>query len=152
MTDYIMRAPCKYGCDTTIGFLRRANGQDVVRCSICAKAQYNAPRHETGMPVLHKNTRPKISVSQRSRLLERDNHTCVGCHRNDLPLDIGHLLSVADGAKVGATERELYSDENLSAMCDACNAGCSDRTQSLRLVHQILRARVLRVQEHGEPA
>jgi 5-methylcytosine-specific restriction endonuclease McrA len=96
-------------------------------------------------------TRPTIKPSQKVRILERDNHTCVVCHRDDVPLHVGHLLSVEDGRKVGATDDELFSDENLCAMCAECNLGMSSRTISLRLVAKILRAR-LRWRDEAEEA
>jgi hypothetical protein len=43
-----MRQPCKFGCDTDTGRLVPVNGQNVVRCAVCNRAQYNAPKTETG--------------------------------------------------------------------------------------------------------
>jgi 5-methylcytosine-specific restriction endonuclease McrA len=73
-----------------------------------------------------------------------DNSTCVLCHRNDLPLDIGHLISVHDGRALGPTDAELNSDENLTAMCWPCNSGVGSGTLPLRLVVAVLRARTAR--------
>jgi len=43
---HLMRTPCRYGCDTTLGYLTTRGGQDVVRCWRCEQAQYNAPKTE----------------------------------------------------------------------------------------------------------
>jgi hypothetical protein len=46
-------------------------------------------------------------------------------------LTIGHLLSIEDGARLGATEFELNSDANLVAMCEACNLGLLHSAKSV---------------------
>lgn len=141
-TTHRMRSPCRWCGETERGFLRPSNGQNVVRCAECGRACYNAPRHETGDKPRSLASRPDIKPSRRARILERDNHTCVGCHRADRPLVVAHLLSVDEGRALGATEAELFHDENLAAMCEECNAGLGHWTVSLRLVHQVLRARI----------
>jgi 5-methylcytosine-specific restriction endonuclease McrA len=73
-----------------------------------------------------------------------DNGTCVLCHRNDLPLDVGHLISVHDGRALGLADAELNSDENLAAMCSPCNSGVGRETLPLRIVVAVLRARTAR--------
>lgn len=136
-----MRAPCAH-CGHTKGIVTERNGQDVVRCIACGTHCYNRPKTESGKPQRSVRTRPDIDPSTKARILERDNYTCVMCHRADLPLHIGHLLSVADGKTLGATEAELYDDENLAAMCEECNLGLGWRSVSLRLVYRILLARI----------
>lgn len=86
----------------------------------------------------------EIRPSQRARILMLDNSTCVLCHRNDLELDIGHLISVHDGRALGLTDAELNSDENLAAMCSPCNSGVGRETLPLRIVFAVLRARTAR--------
>lgn len=138
---YPMRAPCKW-CGHLDGRLLPTNGQNVVRCASCQRACYNAPKTETGEAVRSIASRPNIKPSKRARIIERDNGACVSCHRDDVPLHVGHLLSVKDGHKLGATDEELYSEENLALTCEECNAGFSSRSMSLRLVYRILQARI----------
>jgi 5-methylcytosine-specific restriction endonuclease McrA len=121
---------------TTVG------SQDTVRCAACNRHCYNAPRSETGRPTRSLRTRPTIKPSQRARILLRDNATCVICHRANVPLDLGHLISVHDGPAFGLTEPELFSDENLAAMCDSCNSGLSSATVPLRFLAAALLARL----------
>src|SRR5215469_2095866 len=64
---------------------------------------------------------------------------CAFCDRNDLPLHVGHLVSVADGERLGMTSGELYDDENLAAMCDECNIGLGSATVNPRLIIQAIR-------------
>lgn len=136
-----MRAACTR-CGGMTGIVSEKNGQDIVRCVQCGTYAYSRPKSESGKPQRTVRTRPEIKPSTKARILERDNYTCVMCHTATGVLHIGHLLSVADGKEMGATEDELFDDENLAAMCEECNLGMSDRTVSLRLVYQILKARI----------
>lgn len=136
-----MRAPCRH-CDEEFGNIERNGGQAVVRCANCGVYQYCAPKRELGEQPFTVRRRPDIKPSTKARILERDNSTCVVCHSANVPLHVGHLLSVDDGEKVGATEDELYHDDNLCAMCDECNQGQRNWTVSLRLVYRILQARI----------
>lgn len=118
-----MRQPCRY-CGHELGVIDTRGGQDTVWCARCEQyAGYNAPRTETGRPRRSLATRPGISVSQRTRILLRDNRACFLCHRRDVPLDVGHMVSVHDGRKWGLPESELFGDDNQIAMCAACNSG-----------------------------
>lgn len=56
----------------------------------------------------------------------------MSCAEHD-DLTIAHLLSLEDGARLGATTVELYSDVNLAAMCEACNAGLRHGPKSISL-------------------
>lgn len=139
---YAMRQPCKYGCDTTDGWMETRNGQDCVFCSRCNRLQYNAPKNETGREVrtvtkVHNGIKPK----QRARVLDRDNGRCVLCGSHD-NLHVGHLLSVNEGLKQGLTQEQINDDENLAAMCDECNLGLADRPVSIRLLVAVLTARL----------
>lgn len=138
-----MREPCP-ACDCLEGTITTKNGQDVVRCADCRAYCYCAPRVETGREPRSLRTRPTIRPSQRARILMLDNGTCVLCHRNDLPLDIGHMISVDDGPVSDLTDAELNSDENLAAMCSPCNSGVGRETLPLRIVVAVLRARTAR--------
>jgi hypothetical protein len=74
------------------------------------------------LPARVKTLRRSIRPAQQSRILDRDHGRCTLCGTTE-DLTIGHLLSFQDGVRLGATRTELYSDENLAAMCEACNAG-----------------------------
>jgi 5-methylcytosine-specific restriction endonuclease McrA len=137
----VMRSPCA-GCGCLDGTVTTKNGQDVVRCAECGKWCYNAPRTETGRERRSQRTRPAIRPGQRTRILLRDNSTCVLCHRSNVALDVGHLISVHDGRILGMSDAELDDDENLAAMCASCNSGLSAETLPLRLVMAVLRARL----------
>jgi 5-methylcytosine-specific restriction endonuclease McrA len=140
-----MRSPCS-GCGCLDGIIVTKNGQDTVRCAECDQyAGYNAPRSETGRARRSLRTRPTIRPSQRARILVRDNGTCVLCHRSDVALDVGHLISVHDGHTSGLSDAELASDDNLAAMCAACNSGLSSESLPPRLLAAALWARLNRV-------
>lgn len=141
-SPYPLRKPC--ACGTETGYIRERTGQQCVYCSFCHRFQYNAPKRETGLPQRSVSDRPELKPARRARILERDNGSCVGCHRSDVILHVGHLLSVEDGRKLGASDEEVWSDENLAAMCEECNLGFGKRTVSLRLVYRILQARTAR--------
>lgn len=102
-----------------------------MRCQICHIHLYNAPKTETGQrPRTVKTLRRSIRPSQQARILNRDRGRCVLC-ASPHELTIGHLLSIEDGARLGATETELYSDANLAAMCEACNIGLRHGSRSI---------------------
>jgi 5-methylcytosine-specific restriction endonuclease McrA len=144
IADHIIRnGGCKR-CKSTTGRIETKSGQDCVYCTECGAFQYNAPRTETGREVRSLRTRPDISPSQRTRILDRDGGTCILCHSSDRPLDIGHLISVDDGNKIGLTEAQIYHDDNLAAMCAPCNSGYGSRTVNPRIIAAALAARALR--------
>jgi len=142
MTPYVMRAVCPHCGNGIDGRVDTLNGQDRVFCLECGEWCYNAPRTETGREVRSLRTRPDIKPAKRARVLERDNGSCVLCHRSDVPLDVGHLISVAAGRELGLTDTELYDEENLAAMCAPCNSGLSAQPVNLRFAANVLRARL----------
>lgn len=141
MSAHDLRSPCAR-CGGTSGAIETRSGQDCVFCSTCGKFCYNAPRVETGREVRKLATRPDIKPSTRARILLRDNSTCVICHRSDLPLDVGHIISVDAGRGLGLTDAQLWHDENLAAMCQPCNSGIGNITIPLRLLAAIVVARI----------
>jgi hypothetical protein len=137
-----MRAPCP-SCQGVAGVVIDRNGQDTVRCAACNRHCYNAPRHETGRAprnhaVLHAGIRPGL----RARILERDGAACVLCRSVTGPLHVGHLISVDAGRRFGLTDAEINDEENLVAMCEACNLGFGAAPIPLRLAVVIVRARI----------
>lgn len=138
--SHILRDPC--ACGNRTGRIETRNGQDCVFCAKCGSYRYCAPKNETGREVRSLRTRPDIKPRQRARILDRDNGTCVLCHRFGVPLDVGHLISVDAGRKLGLDDAELYDDDNLAAMCQSCNSGLSSKPVSLRFAVALLRARI----------
>jgi 5-methylcytosine-specific restriction endonuclease McrA len=115
-----MRKPCPCGC--IVGLIFTKNGQDTVRCARCNRYSHNAPRTETGRPRRSLRSRPRISPSQRARIILRDGCACVQCHGRK-ELVIGRVVSVRDGYAAGLTDAQLYCDDNLVALCAECNSG-----------------------------
>lgn len=135
---YTATQPCKQ-CGGTEAFLRKVNGQNTVRCAVDNSLIYNAPKTETGeLPRTARTLRKAIKPSQQARLFERDLRRCVLCGTDELPLTIGHLLSVEEGRRLGATLEDLYSDANLAVMCEGCNLGQSERSTSPRMYAAIM--------------
>lgn len=140
-TTYTMRAPCP-ACGHLVGVLQEKNGQDTVRCAKCGRHCYNAPRTETGRAVrsvetIHRSIKP----SDRVRILERDGYACVLCRTKEGILHVGHMISVDAGLQYGLSDEEINDDENLIAMCEACNLGYGKRPIPLRVAIAIVRAR-----------
>jgi hypothetical protein len=135
-----MSSPCP-DCGCPNGTIVTENGRDQVRCNGCARVCYNLPCTETGRPHRSLRTRPAVKVRQRVRVLLRDNCACVLCHRRGVPLEVGHLISVRDGLRLGLSDAYLFGDENLAAMCASCNSGLGSDTVPLRFLLPALRAR-----------
>ena len=144
MNIIVMRGPCQQ-CGTPDGVLEEVNGQDTVRCAWCKTFCYNAPKAETGRETRTLAKRPNISPGQRSDILLRDGGACIICHSTER-LEVGHLISVADGARFGLDFDLIHSDENLAVMCATCNSGISDETVPIRLIVTASMVRVNRKQ------
>jgi len=127
-------------------------GQAVVYCARCGRHQgYNAPRAELGLEQRHVGIDEAVNASQRARIMLRANTRCEICgHTPDVDesLHVGHLLSRADAKEQQMTSAEYDSDDNLCAMCEACNLGLSRQTVPVRLVVAIIRARL----QHPNPS
>lgn len=127
--EYESTRACPRCGDITPAVLVVVSNQNTVRCQVCGKHIYNAPKTETGQkPRTVATLRQGMKPSQQARVLERDGGRCILCHRNDVPLTVGHLISVKDGATLGLAPRELADDFNLAAMCESCNAGLGGRS------------------------
>jgi 5-methylcytosine-specific restriction endonuclease McrA len=138
--SYAMRAPCRF-CGVLDGELRPTNGQNCVYCAGCGKLAYNAPKSETGEPQRSVSTRPDIKPGQRARILMRDLARCVLCGATG-NLHVGHVLSVDEGRKQGATDAELFDDKNLACLCEECNLGLGRASFDPLIWLRLLRARI----------
>jgi hypothetical protein len=118
-----MREPCP-ACGCPDGTITTRNGQDTVRCAQCQRYCYNAPRSETGRERRSLSTRPDVRPRQRSRIFLRGNFACIMCHRSDVALQIGHLISVHDGRLVGQSDDDLTSDVNLARLAGLRGRHC----------------------------
>ena len=134
-----MREPCTCGCST--GEIEVKSGQDVVRCSDCGAWCYNRPKAESGKATRSVSTRSDIKPKKRAKVLLRANNACEVCRRTGVILHVGHVVSVAEGRKVGLSDVELNSAENLIAMCEECNLGLGKETIPIKNYVAILMAR-----------
>lgn len=140
-----LRNPC--ACGSTNGHIQPKGGQDVAYCDCGTWAGYCVPRHETGKAPRSLRSRPEIQPSQRARILRRDANRCIYCGRgpgDGITLVIGHLISVADGEALNLTERHLYHDENLAAMCEEDNSGIGRDSVPARIIATLVRMRARR--------
>lgn len=136
--QYVSRSACP-ACGIRDAALFPKNGQNTILCARCGRLLYNAPKTETGeAPRTVATVRQNIKPSQQARIFDRDHARCVLCGRGDVPLTVGHLLSVADGVSLGAIESELNDDVNLAAMCESCNLGMGGRSVSPATYARIL--------------
>jgi ribosomal protein S27E len=144
---YTSRVSCP-DCHTDEAVIQSRNGQATVRCAICDKHLYNAPRTETGERQRDSSTvRKGIKPSQQARVLDRDHGRCVLCGRaagedDGVIVRLGHLVSVEDGLALGLTDDEINDDANLAAMCEACDAGLNRRSVSAATLARLLAAAV----------
>jgi 5-methylcytosine-specific restriction endonuclease McrA len=143
---YLMREPCRWcqreGTLVMDGYLLPSGGQNVVRCSRCERAAYNAPKIETGEPRRTVRSRPDLREGQRERILERDAGECFLCHRRDGILHVAHALSVADAQAEGWTEDEYMDDANLYASCEECNLGLKSKSMEARIFLRLIQLRL----------
>lgn len=145
---FLMRSPCAK-CGETEGRVIERNGQDTVRCRECDAFQYNAPRVETGRAVrsattVHDAVRPK----QRARILMRAGAKCEVCGARG-ELHVGHIVSVSAGLACGVPDEDLNHDENLLALCPACNLGMGAEPMPLRVAIAVMRTRISWLRKQG---
>lgn len=138
---FTMREPCRR-CQHAGGRIEPRNGQDCVFCAACGAFCYNAPRTETGREVRSVSTvHAAIKPKQRARVLVRAHGLCEICHKAGAALHVGHFLSVEEGLKLGLTDQQINSDDNLAAICDECNLGMGSDPVPIWLLVAILKAR-----------
>jgi hypothetical protein len=134
-----MRQPCKK-CGGTFGKITTKGQQDCVYCD-CGAFCYNAPKTETGRKVRSVSTvHEAITTKKRWRIIERANGRCEVCGKRK-DINVGHILSVDVGVKMGMTDLEINSDENLAAMCSECNLGLGKHPIPARMLVALIVAR-----------
>ena len=75
------------------------------------------------------NRKRLIRLSFNEVCLARDNHKCVMCGVEDVPLDVHHVVNRNDMPKGG------YVKENGISLCDECHIKAED-TYFARVVHE----------------
>jgi len=147
MVNIKLRKPCN-NCGCLMGSFVATNGQCVVRCNICERYQYNAPKSETGRQTRSVESRQGIKPSKRARILERANGRCEICGRSpaehNIVLVLGHVLSVDEGKKLKFTDDVLNSDDNLISSCEECNLGQGRRSYPASILLGLVKARLER--------
>lgn len=141
-TPITLRKPC--ACGSTSGHIRPKSGQDVAYCNCGKWAGYNVPRDESGKERRTLRSRPNIEPSRRVRILTRDAHRCIYCGRgpsDGVILTVGHLISVAEGEALGLTDKQLFHDDNLAAMCEEDNSGLGRNSVPARIIATLFRHR-----------
>lgn len=146
-----MEKPCPkcagVGIETFTVRIFPKNGQDVARCSRCNEWIKNLPKTETGkkqrsVSTTHNGVKP----AQRARILARANGRCEldgrSAVEHGLVLHVCHFVSVEDGHRLGMTDAEINSDENLFAGCEECNLGMGKATFPVTLAANIVLARL----------
>lgn len=131
---------CKY-CDGVLS--TRPNGPHIEQyCIVCGRHCRFVSKVKAGIaPRTCQTTHKAIKPKQRSEVLERAARTCEMCGSKTALLHVGHFLSVAEGLRLGLTDAEINSSENLFCMCEECNLGVGPRPLPLKLVAAIIRAR-----------
>lgn len=138
-----MRAPCKK-CGHEFGTVSNRNGQDVMFCGECGTYAYCVPKTESGKKQRSvRTTHESITPKMRMRIFERAGGKCDICGAVGRVIHVGHFVSVIDGHRLGMTDAEITSAENLFCCCEECNLGGGRETVSLRLAVNIIRARLL---------
>lgn len=142
--DWPLPTPCE--CGETRGEIRPKAGHNCLYCVGCDRYVKNVAKADTGEAPRSVSTRVDIKPAQRERIIERDAGRCMLCGRpaGQVILHIGHVLSVEEGRALGATDEELYDDENLLALCEECNLGMGRRSVSPRLALRLIRAAMMR--------
>jgi hypothetical protein len=128
-------------CGSKQGFITAVGTQNVLRCNGCERHLYNPSRVETGdKPRTLATTHEAIKPAKRLKIIERASGRCETCGSRSL-LQVGHVVSVADGHKLGMADSVINSDENLICQCAECNSGQGRGTMPLRMYVAILKVR-----------
>ncbi len=140
LPDCELREPCKQ-CGTKRGKgPQKVNGQNTVRCAVCRRFQYNAPKSETGEAVRSIRSREDVDSFQRARIFERDGAICGLCARRspDVILHVAHLISVADCIEYGFGSVDYNDDANLFVACEECNLGQGAKTYAPTMLIRLI--------------
>lgn len=148
---------CKYCGSTKDGWLQPDldDRGDVIRvrqfCSDCDRYHAWYPKDELGLATRKTRRDHLLGNSAWMRCLERHAYSCVACHRKDLPLHQGHLISKAEGAAAGIPNHILDDEVNIAPFCEVCNSGLGGHSAGIRLTYFAIR-QALEVRHRGEAA
>jgi 5-methylcytosine-specific restriction endonuclease McrA len=95
---------------------------------------------EIGIGTRSLSSRPEIKPRVRMNVFRSDGLCCLVCARVAQPgreLVVGHIISVKDAEAAGWPESQTYSEENLAAMCEECNAGLGSTSLDPARVAQV---------------
>lgn len=135
--------PCP-GCGDEFVVTTMTNGQDIARCATCNKYRKCVPRSQSGREIRRMTDRGQLKPKLRADVLIRAGRRCELCGTPVEATDglaVDHILSVKDGRRLGLTDAQLNSIENLAALCELCNSGKGRATLPLWLVVAIVQAR-----------
>lgn len=59
------------------------------------------------------SNRPHVPYHQRRRIKQRDGYICQRCGVQDAPLEVNHIIALAEGGD--------NSDDNLETLCVPCH-------------------------------
>ena len=60
------------------------------------------------------SNKPHVPYSQRIRIKRRDSYACQRCGVQDAPLEVNHIIPLAEGGD--------NSDDNLESLCVPCHS------------------------------
>jgi len=114
-------------------------------CDECGRHQRFVKKSELGLAT-RSVSRSKIKPKQRSRIIDRARGRCERCGvpaaKTKAGLHVGHVVSEAEGRRVGVAQEVIDSDENLIAECDECNLGHGKAPIPMSVFIAILMTRV----------
>lgn len=142
--------PVACRCGSMIGYLLEKGPHVELRCIQCETHQKFVKRVDAGLkPRTLTTTHDAIKPKLRAKILQRANGHCelCGCRRE---LQVGHLVSVDAGHKLGMTDDQINDAENLSAMCGECNIGVGKEPLPLRFCMSLALCRIAYLQENGQ--
>jgi Zn finger protein HypA/HybF involved in hydrogenase expression len=132
-------------CGETETIIQDKGPHKEMLCGQCKRHLRFVGKAELGLaPRSVSSTRNGIKPAQRSRVMQRDNFRCWSCGRASpsVMLHVGHVISVADGERMGLSQQQINDDENLVTQCEECNLGLGSNTMPIRFVVNVLLARI----------
>lgn len=165
--------PCP-ACGGQLGWIENVDGPLVLYCNDCAEPLPSPGGRElqevadtsgilaglAQQPLFEvpadpsqpsRTSRRAIPVRLRTEVLMRANFRCEWCQSSSAGLQIGHILSVRDGHRLGVPPHVLNSFDNLMVQCEDCNQGLGGESMPTWIVARILQARATKGQRPPNP-